>query len=316
MGNIILDFPNTKQESSYGEADFEIASSPLMYKDAEGNSKVSSKHSIYRTDTGEELGVHGKNYSAPSQLSYKRMIDNQRSIFEKADLNTTDMKENIAVSGNGKRCFVTNVLPEETLITPDGDRASLSFLSATSLDGTLPFIMSAGAEQGACLNGQVFISGAATLYKSRHNRLLDIDRGAKLILDVTTTFQAEVDRWHEWSNTSITRDDARREIATLSNCPDVLDFGRLPRHPPYVSLKALRDNSKKINKAGRYLLVKWEEYSTRMGMNRWALYNTFTDWSTHAPTRSTSNVSNVTYLRGERVKKHIITNFETPSVAA
>ncbi len=303
MGNIILDFPTTKQESSYGEADFEIASSPLMYKDAEGNSKVSSKHSIYRTDTGAELGVHGKNYSDPSQLSYKRMIDNQRSIFEKADLNTTNMRENISVSGGGKRCFITNVLPEETLITPDGDKVSLSFLAATSLDGTLPFIMSAGGNQTACSNGQVFISGAATLYKSRHNRLLDIDRGATLILDVTTTFQSEVDKWYEWSNTSITNDDARREIATLSNCPDVLNI-------------PLIDPVPKLNKAAKYLSSKWDEYSARMGRNRWALYNTFTDWSTHAPTRSTSNVSNVTYLRGERVKKHIITNFETPSVAA
>jgi len=312
MGNIILDFPSSKTiipinsrdplPTGYGDADFEIESSPLFYVDAEGNSRESAKHSIYRTDTGEELGVHGKNYSAPDQLSYKRMIDNQRSIFERADLNTTNMKENIAVSGNGKRCFVTNVLPEETLNTPNGDKASLSFLSATSLDGTLPFIMSAGAEQGACLNGQVFISGAATLYKNRHNRLLDIDHGAKLILDVTTTFQAEVDKWYEWSNTSITEDDVRREIATLSNCSDVLTIPLIDAVP-------------KLNKAAKYLLSKWDEYSVRMGRNRWALYNTFTDWSTHAPTRSSNNVSNIVYLRSQKVKQQVTQTFKTQIAA-
>jgi len=312
MSKIILDFPINKK-SSYGNADFEIDSSPLFYVDNEGNSRESAKHSIYRTDTGEELGVHGKNYSDPSQLSYKRMIDNQRSIFEKANLNTTNMKENIAVSGNGKRCFVTNVLPEETLITPDGDRASLSFLSATSLDGTLPFIMSAGAEQGACLNGQVFISGAATLYKNRHNRLLDIDHGAKLILEVTETFQSEVNKWFEWSDKVITDLDAAREIATLSNCTEAKDFFKFQKSLD-VSLKYFQGDYKP-NKAFKYLLEKWINYSSRMGKNRWALFNTFTDWSTHAPTRASNNTSNIVYLRSQKVKKQVTKTFETQIAA-
>ena len=69
MSKIIIDFPSgTKtidiprdNHLDYGAADFDIAKSDLTYVDHEGKVRTSSKHTIYRTDTGAELGVHGKN---------------------------------------------------------------------------------------------------------------------------------------------------------------------------------------------------------------------------------------------------------------
>ena len=122
MSSIILDFPNKTTTisldrndpfpTSYGDADFDVARSPLMYtsnksyealsdfKDALekgkpitsqminaciesiSNNHFSSKHVLYRTDTAAELGIHGRNYTTDlRQLNYRTMIDNQREVI-------------------------------------------------------------------------------------------------------------------------------------------------------------------------------------------------------------------------------------------
>ena len=67
--------------------------------------------------------------------------------------------------------FVKYRLPEHNHLTPDGDNATLTLLGVTSLNSTFAFIMSAGAHQSACFNGQVFITGEAGLFKARHQEL-------------------------------------------------------------------------------------------------------------------------------------------------
>ena len=60
MSKIILDFPTRKPDifpEGYGDADFNLDKTPLTYFDSEGNPRLSSKHVLFRTDTGEELGV-------------------------------------------------------------------------------------------------------------------------------------------------------------------------------------------------------------------------------------------------------------------
>ena len=49
-----------------------------------------------------------------------------------------------------------------------------------------------------------------------------------------------------------------------------------------------------------------------MGTNQWAVYNTLTDWSTHAPAARESsqvNIASISYKRGETVRDTIISNF-------
>ena len=46
-------FSNASVFGDYGRADFDIATGPLQYFDAQGNVKRASKEIIYRTDTGD-----------------------------------------------------------------------------------------------------------------------------------------------------------------------------------------------------------------------------------------------------------------------
>ena len=300
--------PNSPYEHlGYGAADFDIAKSDLTYVDREGKVHTSSKHTIYRTDTGAELGVHGKNYANIEELSYKRMIDNQRNILDFCDLNTLDMKEDIAISGNGKRLFLTHTLPNEVLRTPDGDTANLSFLTAASLDSTAPFTMTVGAEQKFCTNGQLFINNAAMLYRNKHNKQLRIDEGARLILNATEICQKELEMWHTWHDLEVSNIDAMKILAKVAKHKSLMSA------LSSKGMAALFEEEVKYGSAFGYLLNKWnKDYRGRLGQNMWALYNTITDWVTHAPASRKdyeSNISKIQSDRREEAKKVIKSEF-------
>ncbi len=131
MSTILNMFSNNSdiqslRDGGYGEADFDIATAPLTYLDA----YESTKNVTYRTDTCEELGVHGRNYNG---LQPKSCIDKARTLLERSPLDTTGITERIRTSHNGARMFIHHDLPAHTYETGDGDRASLSLLTMTSL---------------------------------------------------------------------------------------------------------------------------------------------------------------------------------------
>jgi hypothetical protein len=314
MDNVINMFGNSTlfNNQGYGPADFEIGQAPLAYITENSEVIQASKHVIYRKDTGQELGIHGSRYSDLYDLSYKRMIDNQRNIIARSDLNTEGMIEDIQVSHNGAKCFVKHVLPNETITTPDGDIACLTLLSVSSLDATFPFICSAGARQSACMNGQVFVSKAANIYKSRHTKNLDIDKGAKMISDAVTILQKEGDLWHTWANHIVGGQEAFLTFAKAAKATAV--FKWLKEYPQDSFSTMLLQPKIYGNTALMYMWNRWtEHYRHALGHNRWAVYNVMTDWSTHAPAaarQSQANIASISYKRSEAVRETIINSFK------
>ncbi len=65
------------------------------------------------------------------------------------------------------------------------------------------------------------------------------------------------------------------------------------------------------NNALSYMFKAWDtHYSKVLGKNKWALYNTMTDWSTHAPSstnKTADNIAAISYKRQEQVKETMIT---------
>ena len=109
MNNITPMFQNNTalqaiKDRGYGSADFDIGVAPLTYTATQyGDALPSSKSVIYRTDTGEELGIHGHGYKP---VAPKHMIDVTRNIIERSDLSINGMEETIRTSHNGARTFV------------------------------------------------------------------------------------------------------------------------------------------------------------------------------------------------------------------
>ena len=313
MSNVVNLFGNSQAfvDEGYGAADFDIDQAPLTYITELGIQQA-SKHVIYRTDTGEELGIHGSRYSDLYDLSYKRMIDNQRNTIARSSLNLGGLSEDIQVSHNGAMCFVRHHLPEEQLLTPDGDSVSLNLLSVSSLNGVWPFVCTIGGHQSACMNGQIFISKAANVYKARHTKKLDIDHGASLISKSVEVFAKEVNMWHDWAKIQLTDKEAFKIFAKAANAKAV--FNWLKEYPHSTVNEMLLQHKIYSNTSLMFMWNRWtERYRSALGTNQWSVYNVMTDWSTHAPAARKSsqvNIASISYKRGETVRETIINNFK------
>jgi hypothetical protein len=304
MSNVTSIFGSNNHSvfGGYGPADFEVASVPLMYFDDNDGWHHSSKVAVVRTDTMEELGVHGPKYKP---VAPKTLIQAQRNIILRSDLNTDGIKEEIQTSHNGSRTFVKYTLPNHTYETPNGDNASLVLLGITSFDSSWPFMMSVAAHQFACLNLQVFTSGEITVFKGRHTQNLDVDRGSRLIVKALEVFETERDKWHEWSNTPVTEQQAMFVFAEAAGC---LDQVKALIAGGASNWSEIFDGLPRFNSALNYLWLQWSTYRSRLGKNKWAVYNTLTDWSTHAPAArkaSEANIASVRHKRQEVVRKTV-----------
>lgn len=290
------------REQNKGKADFDIAVAPLTYSTPEEVDIESSKKVIYRTDTGQELGVHGSRYRP---VAPKEMIESTRKILERSDLELSNLKETIRMSHNGGRTYVQYDLPNHSYTTPDGDTATLSLLATTSFDGTWPFLISVGAIQAACLNMQVFTSGNVAVYKSKHTEKLDINHGSNTIIKCLDVFKNQNEQWNVWYNTKTTELEAFKTFAEAVNWKPALD---IMKTDPSISVVEML-GSLRLNKNFNYIWSCYKDhYSKKFGNNYWAVYNALTDWSSHAPLSRRSKVENapaVTAKRQEAVRSSI-----------
>ena len=288
-------FPNNSglraiREGGYGSADFDIATAPLIYLDA----YESSKSIIYRTDTAQELGVHGHGYKP---VAPKKMIDVTRNIIERSGLSVDGIQETIRTSHDGSRTFVQYKLPAHTYNTPDGDTASLGLLAVSSFDGTWPFMISAAAIQQACTNLQVFVGGEVAVFRAKHTRNLDIEVGSRVITKALDVFENQRELWSEWSGQSMTDFMAFQEIVNalkIDSAQKIINSS-VNAVPEYVMGEMPRTNP-----SLKYIYAAWHKYKRRLGANRWAFYNAMTDWSTHATAQRRDAVVNIAATQNTR----------------
>ena len=290
---------NNLRAAGYGAADFPIEVKPVYmpisenewsfstsdrYKELEG--RVVS----VRPDTGDVLGYHSRNYNITEHIP---VIEAKRSSVERATVDATGVREAIQIANKGARMIYNLELPAHKIITPDGDSATLSFLGVNSFDGSFPLILSVGAKQWACNNGQVFTDDATAMYKYRHTRGLSIDQGARIISRGVEVLEKEAELWHHW---------AKLRCST----PATLTSNLLGLSNTGIAERGTRSTGY------HYIMDKYRNhYAKAMGRNYWALYNAFTDWATHAPTKGSK--ANVTLMRQKKVQE-VLNNF--PALAA
>ena len=291
----------TIRDGGYGSADFDIDTAeltytPRKYRDGDviyQDPQSSSKTVVYRTDTGAELGVHGQGYKA---VPPKHMIDVTRDILERSDLCLNNMRERIDTSHDGARTFVQYTLPEHTYETGDGDTAALSLLALTSTDGTWPFMISAAANQWACTNKQVFVTGAVSIYKAKHTQALDIEHGGRVITKSLAVFEQERELWKVWQQLEQTDRLAFDFFARTLKATTALELSVEGHQPEDILNKMPRRNTSLEYMWNKYTSV----YRKRLGNNFWAVYNAMTDWSTHAETARESTMVNIASVKNQR----------------
>lgn len=271
---------NNLRAAGYGLADFPIDVRPVHYEDTYGNSvEITGRVVSIRPDTGDVLGYHSRNYNITEHIP---VIEAIRSSVERATVDATGVKESIKIANKGARMIYNLELPAHKIITPDGDSATLSFLGVNSFDGSSPLVLSVGARQWMCDNGQIFTDNATAMYKSRHTRGLSIDQGARIISRGVEVLEKEAELWHHW---------AKLRCST----PATLTSNLLGLSNTGVAERGTRSTGY------HYIMEKYKNhYSKAMGRNYWALYNAFTDWATHAPTKGSK--ANVSLMRQKKVQ--------------
>tara|TARA_R110002020_G_scaffold468243_1_gene692383 strand:- start:1796 stop:2728 length:933 start_codon:yes stop_codon:yes gene_type:complete len=273
------------RESGHGPAGFEVGTAKVMYqagtefvRNRFSLSTYDAKEVYYRKDTGEPLAIHGLRYKP---LQYPIMIDKVRDMIERSNLDATGLQEKISVSPNGGMCLVEYIFPAEKFTSPDGDTACLRIMALSSFNGVWSCILTVGLLLGACFNKEIFIKNPAAIYKARHTNKLDIDFGISVLGKVIDTVKDEVEFWHELHNTTSVPLEVFKMFADVSNYKD--DIAEISWH-------SYKDNV--TNKSMLYLLDKYQtHYAPLMGRNMWAVYNTITDWSTHAPSSAKNKIA-------------------------
>jgi hypothetical protein len=267
------------RENGYGDANFNVSNSPAHYFDKDGDLQVyDAKEVYYREDTGEPIAIHGLRYKP---IQYPTIIDKSRDMLERCNLDATGIQERISVSPNGGMCLVEYKLPAKEYATPDGDKGCIKVMALSSFNGVWSFILSLGFEQWACLNSQIFIKNPASIYKARHTSKLDIDLGVSVLGKAANLIEDEIELWHELYTTPSVPLKVFKMFADVANYKD--------------DVKDINWNSYKDdinNKAMLYLLDKYQtHYAPLMGRNMWSVYNTITDWSTHAPSSAKNKIA-------------------------
>ena len=288
----------------YNGADFTIKPLPLyVYPtgDVREPVKIGNKYATVREDDHTILGIHSINYKA---VEHRDMIDNQRDVIIRSGLADDSIIETISLDATGKKCYVKHELPNHKIETPKGDSAALTFLSINSFCGTWAYQISAGANQGACQNSQVFTSGAATLYKARHNKHLDIKHAADVIVNAVPLFMEQAELWHKWNGTAC--QDVRASIIFSSLISP--EFKQLVQDN-IVSSTAKGEALQNRNRTYKYLMNKYHgHYKNALGANLWSVYNTMTDWGTHIQSKSV-NVAGIQHRRSAVIQKVLDTPY-------
>ena len=320
MNQVVQMFGNANQvddlrNSGYGAADFEVASTPVLFK-AKDSDRFGNIHTVnnirvyYREDTNDVLAIHGELYKP---VSHKEMIDTARNILERSSLNLKDIKETIQVGDGGSVCFVRHLLPNHEIQTPDGDTAQMTMLHINSFNSVWPYQASAGAHQSACTNHQVFTTGAAPIYKARHTQKLNVDHGARQLNGIIGMLDKQNEIWAEWANTEVNETNAFLLISEAAGSKFAIGkVGEGENIREIMNMPTAYNNSS--------LFYMWDlytkHYRRNMGQNYWALYNTLTDWSSHhrGSRKNAIDIPVAQVKKSERVQK-VISSFPLAAAA-
>ena len=289
----------------YGDANFTIGRSPVWYE-ANGDFKMDIDNvALFVQETGQKIATHGSGFTFNQP---RRVVDVGRGIIHRAGVDTFGGGEDIDVSPDKKRMIYTHTLPAHSFIGTDGSVVEPSLVLLDSWDGTWSFMQEVGRKRIACLNGQVSLDNTVMSYRHKHTKSLDIDFGARILVKALEVATKEPEVWKDMMKAVVSEFDAFMAFADATGKREYYEdrMGEAQHHmkcefhkAPQLLLKERWKNGKQ-NKDLNYLWEKWEQYSVELGRTQWAVYNTLTDWSTHAPAARASSQDNIMFIRRKR----------------
>ena len=231
-------------------------------------------HKAIVNELGDAIAVVGKNYNLVQNAD---IMPQFHDVILASDLDRTDMTKEIQQSHYGAKTIVTYTFPAHEIEIAPGDFVQLRIMVLNSYDGTWKFMSMVGAVRIACMNGQVVVDSFSS-YNAKHTASLDTDVAVAKMETALEVYTKNAEVWKSYPKSPVTNLQATRIFKQVAGKSD--------------RLEALLEET--------YL-----KYVDEMGKNLWAVFNTLTDWSSHAKFKNEANKVATIYNREAKVRKAI-----------
>ena len=230
-------------------------------------------HKAIMNELGTPIAVVGSGYTlVQNDDAYKQI---EEAIYASA-IDTRGMIRDIKESHNGARTIVTYSFPAHKVdINDRGDNVMLTIKVLNSYDGSWRFIILVGAVRQICANGMV-IGEYFSEHFAKHTKNIDTDVAVDKLGHALEVFGQNAELWTAYPSTAVSDLQATNVLTSLAG-----------------GSKALLE----------LLQQTHVEYIDELGKNLWALFNTLTDWSTHAKFKNEKNKTATIVTREQKVRK-------------
>mgnify|MGYP003675316764 FL=1 len=236
------------------------------------NEKPVETHKAIVNEAGNPIAVVGKNYNLVQDAD---VMPQFHDVIMKSNLDKTGMTKKIQHSHNGAKTKVVYTFPAHEMAVDVGDFVQLQIMVLNSCDGTWKFMSMLGAVRLACMNGQVVVDSLSS-YSAKHTSTLDTDVAIAKMETALEVYEANVKIWQQYAKTGITNATATKIFEQVAGKSDRLQV---------------------------LLEETFLKYKAEMGTTVWALFNTLTDWSSHAKFKNEANKVATIYNREAKVRK-------------
>ena len=244
---------------------------PAVYQQNEEPKRLET-HKAIVNEEGSPIAVVGKNYNLVQNAD---IMPQFHEVILASDLDRTDMTKDIQQSHMGAKTIVTYTFPAHRIEIDTGDFVDLKIMVLNSYDGSWKFMSMVGAVRLACMNGQV-IADAFSEYSAKHTRSLDIDVAVAKLETALIVYTKNTELWKKYPQSPVTNAEATKIFQRVAGKSDRLEL---------------------------LLEETYLKYVNEMGKNLWAVFNTLTDWSSHAKFKNEANKVATIYNREAKVRK-------------
>lgn len=233
---------------------------------------IQTHKGIYNPETEKIIAVVGKGYQyVPNNVVFTQLED---AIYD-SNLDTEGMIRSIDDSHGGARTVLTYDFPMHKMFIKDGDQVDLRITALNSCDTSWKFKIWAGAFRLLCTNGMTMGTPMHEM-AGKHTANLNTELAINSLDGALQSFLDETEMWKTYPKVDVTRLQVEDVFTKLSN------------------------GSKTVLEG---LDTTFNMYVDEVGHNLWALFNTMTDWSTHAKVKNIANAPSIIVNRDAKVRK-------------
>ena len=277
----------------------EFGIKPMMFEVLEGKTrKIKQSNDFfvtYNKKNNQEVGVFKGDYKL---TPVSEGVDVVEQMLSESGINLEGLKRTIETSHNEALVKVKWTIPSQIIEVGLNDICALQIFHKTSFNGAWAWQVGFEILRLKCLNGMVG-SEQIFLHKKKNTKALDPNEGRKKLFDMIAAFDRQADEWSEWTTKSISDRDALYLFAKTSGC-------KVPENAlmPDMTIAGFTNRSLESSKSFQYMKNRYLNVDSKeIGRNKWAVFNTMTHWSSHAPADKESDQQNILSITERRKTK-------------